>query len=187
MRACGGRCGVSGEHRCDAHPCPGHSPRHATRLVDGLPVPVLQVGEDRDHGGRQRCQDTSEGRNPVTPMTGTIDEACPYCGETSGVQSTPAPPRVQAWTCTTCRTDWAITVVNPRLYFDRLAATVEQLGATRSVLRQLIRLSGDAPGLTDEQLRNQFIRLADRARLVQSPVRDPEASSCSLRPRLAAG
>jgi hypothetical protein len=52
------------------------------------------------------------------------------------------------------QTDWAITIVNPQPYFDRPAATVEQLSATRSVLRQLIRLSGDVPGLTDEQLRN---------------------------------
>jgi hypothetical protein len=66
-----------------------------------------------------------------------------------------------------CRTDWAITVVNPQPYFDRLAAIVEQLGATRSVLRQLIGLSGDAPRLTDEQLRNRLVMLADRARPVQ--------------------
>jgi hypothetical protein len=54
-------------------------------------------------------------------------------------------PKVQAWSYTR-GTDWAITTVNhPQPYFDRLAATVEQLGATRSVLWQLIRLSGDAP------------------------------------------
>jgi hypothetical protein len=171
MRACGGHCGVSGEHRCDAHPCPGHSPRHAPWLVDGLPLFVLQVGEDRDHGGRQRCRDTPRRVYPVTTVTSTTDEACPYCGETSGVASTPGTsPRVKAWSCTACRTDWAITVVNPQPYFDHLAATVEQLGVTRSVLRQLIRLSGDAPGLTDEQLRNQLIRLADRARLAQWPL-----------------
>jgi transposase-like protein len=102
----------------------------------------------------------------VTPTTGTTDETCPYCRATSGVQSTPAPPRVQAWSCTACRTDWAITIVNPQPYFYRLAATIEQLSATRSVLRQLIRLSGDAPGLTDEQLRARLVVLADRTRLV---------------------
>jgi hypothetical protein len=92
-------------------------------------------------------------------VTGTGNEACPYCGVTRGVQSTPTPSRVQAWTCTVCRTDWAITVVNPQPYFDRLAAAAEQFGATRSVLRQLIRLGGDAPGLTDEQLRNKLVML----------------------------
>jgi hypothetical protein len=83
------------------------------------------------------------------------------------IHARPAPPSVQAWTCTACRTDWPITVVNPRQYLDRLAATVEQLGATRSVLRQVITLADDAPGLTDEQLRNRLVMLADRARLVQ--------------------
>jgi hypothetical protein len=42
------------------------------------------------------------------------------------------------------QTDWAITTVNPQPYFDCLAATVEQLGATRSVLRQVIMLADDA-------------------------------------------
>ncbi len=80
---------------------------------------------------------TEQGPSTVTDPT---DEARPYCGAASnGVQSTPAPPSVQAWTCTACRTDWAITVVTPQPYLDRLAATVEQLGATRSALRQSSR------------------------------------------------
>ncbi|HEV7831690.1 MAG TPA: hypothetical protein VGP04_23225 [Pseudonocardiaceae bacterium] len=79
---------------------------------------------------------------PVTPET----EVCPYCrATTTGVRAMPAPSKVQAWTCTACSTEWAITTVNPQPYYDRLGATVEQVGATRSVLRQLIRLSGDAP------------------------------------------
>jgi hypothetical protein len=83
--------------------------------------------------------------------TGT-GESCPYCRGTDGVQPiTGTSPVVQAWSCTACRTNWAITTVNPQPYLDRLGATVEQLGATRSVLRQLIMLSGEAPGLTDEQ------------------------------------
>ena len=53
----------------------------------------------------------------MTTVTGTIDiDPCPYCGDTSGVQSTPASPRVKAWSCTACRTDWAITAVNPQPY-----------------------------------------------------------------------
>jgi hypothetical protein len=167
MRACNGHCGVRGEHRRDIRPCPGRpAARHVTRLVDGLPVPILQVREGRDHGHHQRRRDTPRRAYPVTPET----EPCPYCRVTSGVQSTPAPPRVQAWTCTACRTDWAITVVNPQLYFDRLAATVEQLGATRSVLRQVITLADDAATLSDKELRDRLVTLADRARLAQRPL-----------------
>jgi hypothetical protein len=54
----------------------------------------------------------------------------------------PAPPKVQAWSCTASGTEWACTIVQP--YFDRLAATVEQLDATRSVLRQVITLADHA-------------------------------------------
>jgi hypothetical protein len=64
-----------------------------------------------------------------------------------------------------CRTDWAITIVNPQPYFDRLAATVEQLSATRLVLRQVIRLADDAATLPDKELRDRLRALADRARL----------------------
>jgi hypothetical protein len=41
------------------------------------------------------------------------------------------------------------------LYFDRLAATVEQLG----VLRQVIALADDAPTITDQQLRARLLAL----------------------------
>jgi transposase-like protein len=101
----------------------------------------------------------------VTPET----EPCPYCWATSGVQSTLAPPRVQVWTCTACRTDWAITTVNPQRYFDRLATTVEQLDATRSVLRQVITLVDDAGTLSNAELRDRLLALADMARLAQRP------------------
>jgi hypothetical protein len=30
-----------------------------------------------------------------------------------GVQPQPVPPTVDAWTCTVCRLNWAVTVVNP--------------------------------------------------------------------------
>lgn len=43
------------------------------------------------------------------------DDGCPGCGATDGVQPQPAPPTVQAWTCTACGLDWAVTVVNPTL------------------------------------------------------------------------
>jgi hypothetical protein len=62
--------------------------------------------------------------------------------------------------------DWAITTVNPQPYFDRLASTVEQLGATRSVLRQVIALADDAGTLSDKELRDRLLALFDRAGLV---------------------
>jgi transposase-like protein len=131
-------------------------------------VHVLRVREGRDHAHGQRRRDTCEGCNALTTVTGTIDEACPYCGETSGVQSTPAPPSVQAWSCTACRTDWAITVVNPQPYFDRLAATVE-LAVARSVLRQVITLADEVATLSDKELRDRLLALADRVGLVAAP------------------
>jgi ribosomal protein L37AE/L43A len=103
---------------------------------------------------------------PSTVTDPTDDEACPGCGATSGVQSMPAPLKVQAWTCTACRTNWAITTVNPspQPFFDRLAATVEQLGATRSRLRQVCALPDDAATITDQQLRDRLLALASWAR-----------------------
>jgi hypothetical protein len=53
-----------------------------------------------------------------------------------------------------------------RSYCDRLAATVEQLGATRSVLRQVITLADDAATLSDEEVWDRLLALADRAGLV---------------------
>jgi hypothetical protein len=110
---------------------------------------------------------TQQGTSTVTDPT---DEACPGCGDTTGVQPTPgSSPRVKAWSCTACRPAWAITVVNPQLYFDRLAATVEQLGATRSALRQMVTLADDGATLLDKELRDRLLALADRARLAQRP------------------
>jgi hypothetical protein len=71
-----------------------------------------------------------------------------------------ASPGVRAWSCAACRTDWAITVANPRPFLDHLAATVE-VAAARSVLRGIIALAEQAPALPDDQLR---ARLADLAR-----------------------
>jgi ribosomal protein L37AE/L43A len=122
-------------------------------------------------------------------MTGPADQACPGCGDTTGVQPTPGiSPRVKAWSCTACQTDWATTTVNPQPYFDRLAATVEQLGATRSVLRTVITLAGDSATLSDKELRDRLLALAVRARLTQHPiVQAPKASHCPARLRPAAG
>jgi hypothetical protein len=108
-------------------------------------------------------------RRPVsagTMLTDPTDEACPGCGDTTGVQPTPGiSPRVKAWSCTACQTDWAITVVNPQPYFDRLAATVERLGATRSVLRAV--LSDPAVKIMqieDDQFRSGLIMVGSSGR-----------------------
>jgi hypothetical protein len=55
-------------------------------------------------------------------------------------------------------------------YFDRLTATIEKLGATRSVLRQVITLADDVATLSDKELRDRLVVLAGRARLAQHPV-----------------
>jgi ribosomal protein L37AE/L43A len=39
------------------------------------------------------------------------------------VQSKPAPPKVQAWTCTVCGLQWATTVVNPAMSIVGLLPT----------------------------------------------------------------
>ena len=66
--------------------------------------------------------------------------------------------------------DWAVTLVNhgqrSAAYFGQLAATVEEIGRLRWLLRQVITLADDAPGLSDEQW-DRLTALADRARLAQ--------------------
>jgi hypothetical protein len=53
---------------------------------------------------------------------------------------------------------------DPLAYFDQLTATVEERGWSRWVLGQVIALADDAPGLTDAQLRDRLLVLADRSR-----------------------
>ncbi len=99
--------------------------------------------------------------------------SCPGGGEIEGVEQTSCTPRVAAWKCNTCGMSWAISLVNHGqwpAYFELLAATIEQLGATRSVLRQVITLGDEAATLPDEELRGRLLALADRARLVQRPL-----------------
>jgi hypothetical protein len=76
-------------------------------------------------------------------------------------------------------------------FFDQLVATVEQLSATRSALRQIIALTDDAPALTNAQLRDRLLALAERARLVQHPlvltVHDRRDVTLPARPRPPAG
>jgi hypothetical protein len=51
-----------------------------------------------------------------------------------------------------CGTDWAVSVVNPHLYLDRLTAAV--------LLRQMLVLADQAPSLQDDQLRDRLAALA---------------------------
>jgi ribosomal protein L37AE/L43A len=102
--------------------------------------------------------------------TSDIDP-CPYCGDTSGVQKIAnTPPKVRAWSCGECGTDWAITVVNPYPYLDRLIAAVE-LTAARSMLRRVIALADEAPMLTEVEMRARLADLASAARPGQKPAR----------------
>jgi ribosomal protein L37AE/L43A len=101
----------------------------------------------------------------VTTATGIDDEACPYCGETSGVEPMPAPPKVQAWSCSACTTEWAVTVANPHLrcaYPVDLAAAIGEISRLRWTLVQVITLADDAPTITDEQLRTRLRALTPR-------------------------
>ena len=95
-----------------------------------------------------------------TPATDTSDiDPCPYCGTTAGVRLvTSNPPKVQAWSCAACGTQWAVSVVNPRPYLNGLTAAVE-LAPARSVLRQLVDLASEAPELSDTQLRARLVQL----------------------------
>lgn len=62
-------------------------------------------------------------------------------------------------------------------YFAQLAATVEECGRLRWALSQVVTLADDAPRLTDAQLRDRLLALADRAH--QSP--GPGAFQCCSR------
>ncbi|HEX6402592.1 MAG TPA: hypothetical protein VF003_05440 [Pseudonocardiaceae bacterium] len=91
-------------------------------------------------------------------------DPCPHCGTTAGVRlTTNNPPKVRAWSCAACGTDWAVSVVNPHLYLDGLTAAVD-LAAARRVLRQLVTLASEAPTLTDAQLRTRLVALAGSLR-----------------------
>jgi hypothetical protein len=71
------------------------------------------------------------------------------------------------WHCSRCDLNWAISVVNPRplpAYLADLGAAAEEIGRLRWALRQVIALADDAPGLTDCQLRDRLLALADHMR-----------------------
>lgn len=101
-------------------------------------------------------------------MTGTTDiDPCPYCGDISGVTPLSAPTRVLAWRCTTCGTDWAISVVSPdsraAVLLGDLTATAREIGRLRWTLRRVITLATDSPQLADVELRSRLLTLASEA------------------------
>ena len=49
-------------------------------------------------------------------------------------------------------------------YLADLGAAAEEIGPPRWALRQVIALAEDAPGLTDAQLRERLLALADQTR-----------------------
>lgn len=101
-------------------------------------------------------QDTSTVPDPT-------DEGCPYCGATDGTRQTSDTGRTQAWSCDRCGTNWAFSLVNHAqqpAYFEQLCAAVEQIGRLRWTLRQIVALASDADGLTDRELRDRLLTLA---------------------------
>lgn len=100
-------------------------------------------------------QDTS------TVPDSTDSDGCPMCGSTTSVQPiTGTSPRVQAWSCTACSLNWAISVINPHLRpLIDLAAAAAEIGRLRWTLAQVIAVADDAPGLTDVELRTRLLEL----------------------------
>ncbi len=95
-------------------------------------------------------------------VTGSDDGPCPYCGSAIGVnQVTDTSPKVQAWSCAECGTEWVISTIYPRPLRDQLTAV--ELVAARLVLREVIRLADQVPVLTAEQLRFRLLTLAECA------------------------
>jgi hypothetical protein len=127
--------------------------------VCGEPVTSGPNGDDVNPGYCPDCV-----RAALAQVSAEVD-SCPGCGGCGGSSDvkliTDTSPKVQAWSCSACGTEWAVTVVNPRSYLDYLVATVELAGA-RAALRALLTLTDDAPTLTDTELRYRLTVLAGR-------------------------
>lgn len=133
------------------------------RLPDGLPLHVVPERQARHHGHRQRWRHPRSA-HPVTRYLRPQAEACPGCEATTGVLPiTGTSPKVAAWRCAECDTSWAITAVRPQqpAYFDELGAAVDELGRLRWILRQVVALADDVPKLTDAELRDRLLALAE--------------------------
>jgi ribosomal protein L37AE/L43A len=105
---------------------------------------------------------TAEAGHPVwCPTDPTEAESCPECGATHGVQRiTGTSPKVQAWTCTGCGLDFAVTVINPTLRAEvtRRAQTREHAMATVDTTLWRCRICGQegtartTPQATDDAI-----------------------------------
>jgi hypothetical protein len=96
---------------------------------------------------------------------------CPYCGATSGVRQTSDTGRIQAWACDRCNTDFAFTVPDSRTAapLGDLGAAVEEIGRLRWKLAQVVALADDAVWLTDQQLRDRLLALAESGAWCRPP------------------
>ncbi len=81
----------------------------------------------------------------------TEAQPCPGCGATHGVQPKAAPPKVDAWTCTACGMNWAVTVVNPALSIVGLLPTAQlRTAALLAVLRtEVTQRAKEHPAMSD--------------------------------------
>jgi hypothetical protein len=112
--------------------------------------PKIPAGRRSSHSPRP-----APGALPAPP------ERCPYCRRTSGVQPiTGISPKVQAWSCV-CGTNWAITSTPCPAYLVDLCAAVEEIGRLRWRPAQIVALADAAPTITNEQLRDRLLALAE--------------------------
>ncbi len=90
---------------------------------------------------------------------------CPYCGTTSGVRQTSDTGRIEAWACDRCDTDFAFTVPDSRTaaLLGDLSTAVEEIGRLHWTLAQVITLADEIPKLTDVELRDRLLALAECA------------------------
>jgi ribosomal protein L37AE/L43A len=94
----------------------------------------------------------------VSALKDSTDDVktCPYCGETNGVEVIPdTSPKVWAWSCQACGTDWAVSVVNPQVR-PWLVQLAEDLAAL-AVLQEITTLADQADTLTTGQLRVRLL------------------------------
>ena len=62
-------------------------------------------------------------------------------------------------------------------YLAQLCTAIEELARSRYLLGEVIELADDVPGLTDAELRDRLVALADRARNGSSGSTDPRPAA----------
>lgn len=82
-------------------------------------------------------------------------EPCPMCGGTD--TRPPTKPGVDAWACD-CGTNWATATTTVNLRCDRAG------DSARWVLQQIVQLADQMPELTDRELRQRLLALAECSR-----------------------